>query len=56
MGRRHLLGLVRRPIINTVRRTGGEGASEIVVAPDHLIQGDSTDILLGNGTDLILLV
>ena len=54
MGRRHLLGLVRRPIINTVRRTGGEGAS--VVAPDHLIQGDSTDILLGNGTDLILLV
>ena len=60
MGRRHLLGLVRRPIIIATRNTGGPIPDIVIGGPgvgvDNLLRDDnSSNILMGDGTSVFLL-
>ena len=58
MGRRHTLGLIKRPIIIATRGTGGPAASTTIGAGvDNILLGNNVDnLLLGTATDVLLKV
>ena len=60
MGRRHTLGLIKRPIIIATRGTGGPATSTASgpgVGVDNILLGNNVDnLLLGTATDVLLKV